>query len=197
MKPLSQQSYIRKNPNTPIHICKQFGFIWKGFKVSKGALYGVVCHTPYVVTNLPDLKSSTVSLWVLERSGEWKRKKISMNSSSLEIFDRLVASEISTTLATILKKNPTHKIEGFRDPFSKKSIQKAHILPSQRITQNMSMSGKARHQKPLDGHVNSHGFTDFEANAKPVIFPECYWATGKNTPQVSHKKPKPDKVTRK
>lgn len=196
MKPLSQQSYIRKNPDTPIHVCKQFGFVWKGFKVPKGSLYGVVCHTPYVVTNLPDLnKSTSISLWILDRSGEWKKRRISTNSS--DNFENLVAVEIFEMIASIFKENPSHKIEGFRDPFSKKSIHKAHVLPSQRITQNMSMTGKARHQKPLDGRVNSHGFTDFEANAKPVIFPECYWATGKNRPQVSHKKPKPDKVTRK
>lgn len=209
---MTNSKFNRMNPNKPVRVCTWHGLVWKDFKVPKNALFGVTNHTPWVLCKLPNIIGTQVNVWVKLPSGDWKERLCNVSEEDQESINTLhhlstkviyiktlsaIAREAINKMMELSMEENLNDIEGFRPATSHTSIVQAHVLPSQRITQNMSMTGKARHQKPLDGRVNSHGFTDFEANAKPVIFPECYWVTGKNTPQVSHKKPKPDKVTRK
>ena len=180
--------------------CTAYGNVWHDFNVPYGALYGISDGIPYVVTE--NYAHTLVRVWVLS-GNNWivltDKVPFIVGTSKQPCIIHATIVEKCKAWCKTHEKEPSYKT--FRESGCHKLVGVSRCLPKDRNPQREYI------QKPLGYHRPAafSGYHDgvalyCESDAKqdvPVIRETCYWSTGKNTPAVSHKKPKCDKPSHK
>lgn len=190
--------------NKPAKLCTRFGLQWEGFKVPKGAIFGVCDDVPFVATRVLAYQHNNKVIIPQKKAVVWLKiqktwtKYICCPQESVQAqinYDLLInsskqfielQSKVASRVFSKLREDSTSIINfeeyrnpksAFKNPTHSKNIEKANILP--RLKQAPKPLPYSSMGRSRDGYVDSHGITVWTPDkiSDSKTSPEPYWAT--------------------